>query len=138
MNKKERLYFLRYSVSACGEEGLSELKAFREKLDAYKEKPLKQVYQDFDMVPTQVRKEDKVLPVGHIRVTMCDMAYGFFFISTETHGMKHFSLWKDICKRYYPHVGLDVIGDSDDGEHYCTVLLMPKMSKCHTKTDERP
>ena len=78
MNKRENLYWLRFSVSAYGEDGFSQLKAFREKLNAYNEKPLRQVYQDFDMVPTHVKKEDKVSAVGHIRVTTGDALYGFF------------------------------------------------------------
>lgn len=138
MNKRENLYWLRFSVSAYGEDGISQLKAFREKLNAYNEKPLRQVYQDFDMVPTHVKKEDKVSAVGHIRVTTGDALYDFFFISTETLGMKHFSLWKNICKQYYPSVCLDVIGDSESGEHYCEVLLMPDSYRRRYKSSGKP
>lgn len=136
MNKNEKMYYFRFSVSAYGEDGIEQLKAFREKLDFYQEKKLSLVYRDFDMVPSSVKAEDMVIDVGHIRVTPGERPYGFFFISTKTLGMKHFSFWKDVCKQYYPDVFLDVIGDREDGQHYCESLLMPHSREQSAATEE--
>ena len=53
-------YNLRFSFTAVGEEGIAQLKAFRDRIVDLDSKALSQVYREFDIAPLQITPEDAV------------------------------------------------------------------------------
>ena len=49
-------YNLRFSFTAVGEEGIAQLKAFRDRLVDLDSKALSQVYREFDIAPLQITR----------------------------------------------------------------------------------
>lgn len=62
-------YNLRFSFTAVGEEGIAQLKAFRDRLVDLDSKALSQVYREFDIAPLQITPEDAVTDISIVQVT---------------------------------------------------------------------
>lgn len=118
-------YCLQVSFSALGEENIKELGELRKRLKPLMGKPLRTVYNEFDLVPSQVKPEDHIEHMNVIQATRADDAFGFFTMLTETHGMRHITLWTEICKSYYPGIRTAVIGSGSDESWTCESLYTP-------------
>ena len=115
-------YTLRFSFTAVGEEGIAQLKAFRDRLVDLDSKALSQVYREFDIAPLRITPEDAVTDISIVHVTHADKDCGYLYVNTETHGMAHRSLWTTICRHNYPAVQTAMVGEDSDKNHFCEDL----------------
>ena len=115
-------YNLRFSFTAVGEEGIAQLKAFRDRLVDLDSKALSQVYREFDIAPLRITPEDAVTDISIVHVTHADKDCGYLSVNTETQGMAHRSLWTTICRHNYPAVQTAMVGEDSDKNHFCEDL----------------
>lgn len=124
-------YHLQLSFSTQGEDNTETLRELRNTLAAFKDAPLRKVYDEFKLIPTtQLADSDRLINVDVVHSNTQNEKFSFFVLQTETHSAPFFTLWISVCKQLEPRVRCDVVGSGPGTHQFCQPLFVPKELKC--------
>ena len=120
-------YEMQISFTAEGNEAADELEQLFDRLTLLRSKPLNDVYAEFKLLPLSTTREDMLSSVSLIsKYTRTINKGGSFVVTTKTKASRHLKLWIDVCRTEYPHLVVNCLGFSSNGNSYCEKLYKGK------------